>query len=65
MPWLGYNDREISKRLDLTEGTVKVYIAHLYRKLGITKSWGNPRVRLVLWWLEKERVKSSSASPVA
>ncbi len=62
---LGHKDREIATQLHLTEGTVKVYVAHLYRKLGFVKTWGNHRIRLVLWWLENERAKSSSASPAA
>ena len=51
---LGHNDREIAARLELMEGSVKVCVCRVYRALGITKTWGNPRVRLVLWWLEKK-----------
>lgn len=32
----GLRNREIGQRLDMTEGTVKVYLHNVYRKLGIT-----------------------------
>jgi two-component system nitrate/nitrite response regulator NarL len=31
----GVNNKEIGRRLRLAEGTVKVHLHHIYRKLGI------------------------------
>jgi two-component system nitrate/nitrite response regulator NarL len=32
----GHSNRELSRRLGISEGTVKVHLHHIYEKLGIT-----------------------------
>jgi DNA-binding NarL/FixJ family response regulator len=33
----GYSNKEIARELELGEGTVKVHIAHTFRKFGVNK----------------------------
>ena len=44
----GHTDKEIADRLPISIGTVRVYVTNVYQKMGITNSWGNPRVRLAV-----------------
>jgi len=51
----GCSNKEIAARLGLTEGTVKIYVSHIYIKLSIEN-----RVQLALWWI---RSQSDTISP--
>lgn len=51
----GHSNKEIAARIDLSEGTVKVYITRMYQRVGI-----NSRVRFAFWY----RDTYLSASPI-
>jgi DNA-binding NarL/FixJ family response regulator len=50
----GYNNKEIAPQMGLTDSTVKEYCTRLYASLGLTPSWGNPRVRAARHYAQQE-----------
>jgi two-component system, NarL family, nitrate/nitrite response regulator NarL len=45
----GLNNKQIARRLDLSEGTVKVHVKHLLKKLGLRS-----RLEAALWAVEHQ-----------
>jgi len=45
----GLTNKEIGAEMDLVEGTVKIYVMHVFRKLGLTS-----RLEAALWALKHE-----------
>lgn len=45
----GLSNKEIARKLDITEGTVKVHLHNVYEKIGVTS-----RVALTLWAQDKD-----------
>jgi two-component system, NarL family, nitrate/nitrite response regulator NarL len=46
----GLNNKQIARRLDLSEGTVKVHVKHLLKKLGLRS-----RLEAALWAVEQQQ----------
>jgi DNA-binding NarL/FixJ family response regulator len=59
----GHSDKEIAAKLRSNRRTTESHLRNAYRKLGLTNSWGTPRVRLALALTRKDseapRVPSS------
>jgi DNA-binding CsgD family transcriptional regulator len=53
----GLSNKEVGRRLDLREGTVKIHLHNIYKKIGVSN-----RTALTRWGLDATR-QSTSASP--
>jgi len=49
----GQTNKMIARKLDISEGTVKVHVKNLLHKLGLRS-----RVEAAVWVLEHERIRS-------
>lgn len=53
----GHANKEIAARLHLSEGTIKVYLFHIFRKLGVTN-----RVELAIWETRRVMAEGGKAA---
>ncbi|HET7729444.1 MAG TPA: LuxR C-terminal-related transcriptional regulator [Usitatibacter sp.] len=52
----GVSNREIAQRLGYQEGTIRVYLHNLYRKLGVAN-----KTEAVVWYLRRDAPKAAAA----
>ncbi|MBX6376325.1 MAG: response regulator transcription factor [Acetobacteraceae bacterium] len=56
----GLRNKQIADRLQITEGTVKIYLHAIYQKIGVTS-----RMELAIWWRERSTAAAASGVPTA